>query len=151
MTFAANWIWNGVLPELHPFTFSVIYLVCSIVRQWRISQADKSVLITGCDSGFGFLLAKNLKSDGCDVIATSLDPTGTAATELAKNGIKVVKCDVSSESDIETLISEVEKHLAGKALHGVVNNAGISAFGDVEWASINVYKRVIYRRNDITA
>ena len=96
-------------------------------------------------------MAKNLKSDGCDVIATSLDPTGTAATELAKNGIKVVKCDVSSESDIETLISEVEKHLAGKALHGVVNNAGISAFGDVEWASINVYKRVIYRRNDITA
>ena len=78
------------------------------------------------------------------MIATSLDPTGTAATELAKNGIKVVKCDVSSESDIETLISEVEKHLAGKALHGVVNNAGISAFGDVEWASINVYKRVIY-------
>ena len=32
----------------------------------------------------------------------------------------------------------------GKPLHGVVNNAGISAFGDVEWASINVYKRVSY-------
>ena len=142
LTLAANFLWNGVLPEIHPFTFSAVYVVCSIIRQFRIDPTKKSVLITGCDSGFGFLLAKNLKDEGCDVIATSLFPTGDAAKELAQKNIKVIKCDVSSQDDIDALIVEVEKHLDGKPLHGVVNNAGISAFGDVEWASINVYKRV---------
>ena len=89
LTLVANWIWNGVLPELPFYAFTLIYVICSIIRQYRVDYAGKSVLITGCDSGFGFLLAKNLKSEGCDVIATSLNPAGDAAKELATLNIKV--------------------------------------------------------------
>ena len=32
------------------------------------SSKNQSVLITGCDSGFGFILAQDLKENGCDVI-----------------------------------------------------------------------------------
>ena len=89
LTLAANWIWNGVLPELPYYVFTLIYVICSIIRQYRVDPVGKSVLITGCDSGFGFLLAKNLKSEGCDVIATSINPAGDAAKELASHKIKV--------------------------------------------------------------
>ena len=89
LTLAANYIWNGVFPKLPYYAFTTIYVICSIIRQYRIDQAGKSVLITGCDSGFGFLLAKNLKSEDCDVIATSINPAGDAAKELASQNIKV--------------------------------------------------------------
>ena len=32
------------------------------------SSKNQSILITGCDSGFGFILAQDLKENGCDVI-----------------------------------------------------------------------------------
>ena len=35
-------------------------------------------------------------------------------------------------------------HLSGRGLWGLINNAGISAFGDVEWTSIDIYKRVSF-------
>jgi len=103
----------------------------------------KSVLITGCDSGFGFILAQDLKNNGCDVIATSINPNGENPTKLKNKGIKVVGCDVSKDEDINKLIEEIEDHLGNRPLWGVVNNAGISAFGDVEWTSVNIYKRLM--------
>merc|ERR1719431_192265 len=143
LTLTANFIWNGVFVELPIYTFSAIYLICSIARQSRMDHSDKAVLITGCDSGFGYILAGELQESGCNVIATSLDPTGENARNLAKKKVRVIKCDVSKDDDISQLIIDVEKHLNGKPLHGVVNNAGISAFGDVEWTSINIYKRLM--------
>ena len=53
----------------------------------------------GCDSGFGFILAQDLKNNGCDVIATSINPKGENPTILKNKGIKVVGCDVSKDRD----------------------------------------------------
>ena len=63
-------------------------------------------------------------------------------------GVKVLGCDVSKDEDIDKLIVAVESHLDGKALYGLVNNAGISAFGDVEWTSVQIYKRVRKRTQE---
>ena len=60
-------------------------------------QNGKAVLITGCDSGFGFILAQDLQNGGCDVIATSIDPKGENPKKLINRGIKVVGCDVSKD------------------------------------------------------
>ena len=95
------------------------FLVC---RQYRVPLNGKSVLITGqgfaddknyklvylnrpvspvkgCDSGFGFILAQDLKNNGCDVIATSINPSSENPTKLKNKGIKVVGCDVSKDRD----------------------------------------------------
>ena len=63
-------------------------------------------------------------------------------------GVKVLGCDVSKDEDIDKLIVAVESHLDGKPLYGLVNNAGISAFGDVEWTSVQIYKRVRKRTRE---
>jgi len=89
------------------------------------------------------VLSKELKNEGCDVIATSINPAGDSAQILAKMGVKVLGCDVSKDEDIDKLIVAVESHLDGKPLYGLVNNAGISAFGDVEWTSVQIYKRLM--------
>jgi len=41
----------------------------SIVPRFRLCPKDKSVLITGCDTGFGLMLAKRLDQIGMHVFA----------------------------------------------------------------------------------
>jgi len=65
-----------VKPKLRVLTFSIFYQ--NLIKKLenfsyfyfykRVPYSGQSVLITGCDSGFGFILAKDLKSLGCDVI-----------------------------------------------------------------------------------
>ena len=88
---------------------------------------------------------------GCKVFASVINDKGESAKTLKANGITVFQCDVSKDADIQKLIEVIEKELAGKPLWGIVNNAGISAFGDVEWTSIDIYKKVeiiIFRKSE---
>jgi len=108
-----------------------------------IDAKGKAVLVTGCDSGFGLILAKDLKNMGCKVFSSVINEKGDSAKTLRANGITVFQCDVSKNQDIEKLIGVIEEELDGKPLWGIVNNAGISAFGDVEWTSIEIYKKLM--------
>ena len=58
------------------FFFISFFLVCfvgiflqSIIPRFRLNPRDKSVLITGCDTGFGLELAKRLDNIGMHVFA----------------------------------------------------------------------------------
>lgn len=107
----------------------------------------RAVLITGCDSGFGNLLALRLLDMGFTVFAACLFPDGEGAQALKAHSspgqVKVIRLDVTSDEEMEQVKQYVQDNLPDKGLWGVVNNAGISMWGIVEWLTIDKFQRVI--------
>ena len=104
------------------------------------SLAGKSVLITGCSSGFGRLAALHLAKGGATVIASMRNLQGgrrpeavSLAAEAAKQGLKlsIIEIDVTSDSQVVAGVAEAQRLAAG-ALDAVVNNAGIAIGGPIE-------------------
>jgi len=158
--FLGNFIWMVIFG--HPISFLsgfvdvfqllLFYCICFLVMlipmvlpRGRLNPAGKAVLITGCDSGFGLLLAKHLHQLGMTVFAGCLlkDKNGQGAMELQKiksDNFYVLQLDVTSDESVEKAVQFIKLHSEG--LWGVVNNAGASAYGEVEWSSIDLYKFV---------
>ena len=90
----------------------------------------KSVLITGCSSGFGNLGAKLYAELGAKVFATMRNlprAEGDALAKVAKDDgldITILELDVLSEESVNKAVAEAER-LNGGALDVVINNAGI--------------------------
>ncbi|XP_074887783.1 D-beta-hydroxybutyrate dehydrogenase, mitochondrial-like isoform X4 [Buteo buteo] len=109
----------------------------------------KAVLITGCDKGFGHALAKRLHAKGFTVFAGCLlmDENGDGARELKNmksDRMKVLQMDVCSDQEVAQAVDFVKRTLKEpeEGLWGLVNNAGISTFGEVEFSSLDNYKKV---------
>ncbi|KAL3880475.1 hypothetical protein ACJMK2_032711 [Sinanodonta woodiana] len=88
---------------------------------------SRYVLITGCDSGFGCLLAKLLDSKGIPVFAACLtDKGGEGLRNETSSRLTIISLDVTDSQSIKQALDKV-KHLLGphKGLWGLVNNAGI--------------------------
>ncbi|XP_075708136.1 17-beta-hydroxysteroid dehydrogenase type 6-like [Rhinoderma darwinii] len=88
---------------------------------------DKYVFITGCDSGFGNLLAKQLDKRGIRVLAACLTDHG--AEELKKETstrVQTVLLDVTNSQSVTAAAEWVNDIVQDKGLWGLVNNAGIS-------------------------
>jgi NAD(P)-dependent dehydrogenase (short-subunit alcohol dehydrogenase family) len=84
----------------------------------------KTILITGCSSGFGFETANYFLSKGWKVIATMRNPADSLLPESAQ--LTILPLDVSEISSIENLVK-----LAGP-IDALVNNAGIGVMGTLE-------------------
>ncbi|GIY09672.1 hypothetical protein CDAR_266611 [Caerostris darwini] len=94
----------------------------------RVNPRNKAVFITGCDSGFGNLLAKQLDSRGFHVFAGCLFPTSGGAEELKKScseRLCIVPLDVTQDDSVQKAKEFVEKNLEKCEMWAVVNNAGI--------------------------
>jgi len=104
--------------------------------------------VSGCDTGFGLTLAKDLHNMGCKVFAGCLmkDANGDGAKELgrlSKSGrMHVLQLDVTKDADWEKAVEYIKKESDGK-LWGLVNNAGWATYGHVEWVSMETYERII--------
>jgi len=110
------------------FTFFLRYLFKS-----EIKPENRAVLISGCDSGFGFELAQRLHKIGFHVFAGCLFPNNGGAEELKKltsNRLKIVKLDVTLETDIHDVINTIKS--SKLKLWALVNNAGISEGAFIE-------------------
>lgn len=125
----------------------------SIRRRTYASKVDpvdsKAVLITGCDSGFGFSLAKHLHSKGFLVFAGCLlKDKGDAGVKeldsLNSDRLRTVQLNVCNNEEVERAVETVHSSLKDpeKGMWGLVNNAGISTFGEVEFTSMETYKEV---------
>lgn len=108
--------------------------------QTSAAVAGKSVLITGCSSGFGKLTALHLARGGANVIASMRNMQGgkrPAAQELAdiaakeKLKLAVVEIDVTNDAQVAAGVAAAHQ-IAGGALDVLVNNAGIGVSGPVE-------------------
>nr|XP_027791787.1 D-beta-hydroxybutyrate dehydrogenase, mitochondrial [Marmota flaviventris]XP_027791788.1 D-beta-hydroxybutyrate dehydrogenase, mitochondrial [Marmota flaviventris] len=125
----------------------------SIRRRTYASEVDpvgsKAVLITGCDSGFGFSLAKHLHSKGFLVFAGCLlKDKGDAGVKeldsLNSDRLRTIQLNVCNNEEVERAVETVHSSLKDpeKGMWGLVNNAGISTFGEVEFTSMETYKEV---------
>ncbi|XP_071108224.1 D-beta-hydroxybutyrate dehydrogenase, mitochondrial-like [Haliotis cracherodii] len=111
----------------------------------RITPDGRHVLITGCDTGIGKVLAKRLVAQGFSVLATCLDVNSSGASELKENGgetLHVLPLDVTSDDSVEACVKTVQQKLGDKGLWAIVNNAGVIGMGDVELLTMDMYKRL---------
>ncbi|XP_075055540.1 retinol dehydrogenase 16-like isoform X2 [Mixophyes fleayi] len=107
---------------------TVIYLI-----KWNRSRLilpnliDKYVLITGCDSGFGNLAAKQLDRRGLYVLAACLTPHGAEnLKKVTSSRLKTVILDVTDSQSVSSTAKWVADIVGDKGLWGLVNNAGVS-------------------------
>ncbi len=85
--------------------------------------------ITGCSTGFGHELAKQLLGRGNRVVVTARNTQ--ALTEFAgKKNALVQKLDVTDPVEVTAAVKAAEAHFGG--IDVLVNNAGIGYFAAVE-------------------
>lgn len=103
----------------------------------KIDLAGKSVLITGCSSGFGRLAAQSFARQGAKVIATMRRLPRKEAEELRvlalneKLDLQVIEIDVTSDRQVDEGVRQALMATGG-TLDVLINNAGISYGGPVE-------------------
>ena len=99
--------------------------------------SGKSILITGCSSGFGRLGAEHFARLGAKVFATMRNlprPEAETLSEIARRDgldIEIIGIDVTSDDEVTAGVRRAEE-MAGGALDVLVNNAGIALSGPVE-------------------
>ncbi|XP_027247977.1 retinol dehydrogenase 7 [Cricetulus griseus] len=132
-----------------------LYLVAlvgmwTLLRWYRERQVvshlqDKYVFITGCDSGFGNLLARQLDRRGMRVLAACLTEKG--AEELrskTSDRLESVILDVTKTESIVAATQWMKERVGNRGLWGLVNNAGISIpLGPNEWLNKKDFAKVL--------
>ena len=90
-----------------------------------------TVLVTGTSTGIGRVTASRLAAEGFHVLA------GVRREEDAPPGCEALLLDVTDEA----AISRARERVAGEQLAGLVNNAGISVPGPLEFLSLERFRR----------
>ena len=92
-------------------------------------MTKKTVLITGCSTGFGNLAAKTFQAKGWNVIATMRSPL--KETELTQlDNIWVTRLDVTDKESIEATVQGGIEKFGG--IDVLVNNAGYGGHAMLE-------------------
>jgi NAD(P)-dependent dehydrogenase (short-subunit alcohol dehydrogenase family) len=94
----------------------------------------KTVLITGCSSGYGLETARHFHAQGWNVIATMRTPREDLLPRSDR--LRVVALDVTSAESIATALE------ASGSIDVLVNNAGIGAFGAFEATPLAMAREV---------
>ncbi|XP_054707813.1 short-chain dehydrogenase/reductase family 9C member 7-like [Uloborus diversus] len=126
----------------------ISYLLASItdnaLPRFRVKSKNKAVFITGCDTGFGQMLARRLDSIGFKVFAGCLDPDGAGARALkdtTTHHLRIVRLNVTQDDSVREALETVKKEMGDCSLWALVNNAGIIERGELEWTPLEVYKK----------
>ncbi|XP_036750839.2 17-beta-hydroxysteroid dehydrogenase type 6 [Manis pentadactyla] len=121
-----------------------------LLRWYRERQVvshlrDKYIFITGCDSGFGNLLARQLDARGLRVLAACLTEEG--AEQLRRqtsDRLETVILDVTKTDNIAAATQWVKEHVGHRGLWGLVNNAGtFHTACPTEWLALEAYMNTI--------
>lgn len=94
----------------------------------------KTVLITGCSTGFGRETALYFLEQGWSVVATMRDPA--ASTLPVSDHLRVLPLNVTDATSIEAAVAE-----AGE-IDVLVNNAGIGWMNAIEGTPMDVVQRI---------
>ncbi|KAM8975755.1 retinol dehydrogenase 7-like [Pelodytes ibericus] len=129
----------------------IVGLALIFLYRWhRQSQilsnlTDKYVFITGCDTGFGNLLAKQLDRRGMRVLAACLTDKGAENLKKeASSRLQTVILDVTDSTNVASVTKWVTSVVGESGLWGLVNNAGIVyVFAPNEWQKKEDFTKVL--------
>ncbi|XP_004429336.1 PREDICTED: retinol dehydrogenase 16-like isoform X4 [Ceratotherium simum simum] len=121
-----------------------------LLRWYRERQVvshlrDKYVFITGCDSGFGNLLARQLDLRGLRVLAACLTEKGAEQLRgRTSDRLETVILDVTKTESIAAATQWVKERTEDRGLWGLVNNAGISVpLTPNEWLTKQDFMKIL--------
>lgn len=107
----------------------------------------KSILITGCSTGFGRLAAEDFALKGAKVFATMRNLPRPEAEELSSQAkqlgldLHVIEIDVTSDEQVESGVAKALE-MAGGKLDVLINNAGTSYGGPIEIQDMEATKHL---------
>ncbi|XP_071394237.1 dehydrogenase/reductase SDR family member 9 [Centroberyx affinis] len=109
------------------------------------NKSEKYVYITGCDSGFGNLLARHLDKLGFRVIAGCYTEKGEdELKKVCTDKLTPIHLDVSDSESVSRAGALIKTLVGEKGLWAVVNNAGISVpSAPTDWLTIEDYKSML--------
>jgi NAD(P)-dependent dehydrogenase (short-subunit alcohol dehydrogenase family) len=97
-----------------------------------------TVVITGASTGIGEATAIRLATSGYTVFAgVRKDADGEKLTSQSLPGLRALKIDVAKPASIAAAVKEVAAAVGDRGLSALVNNAGISGGGPLEFTSID--------------
>lgn len=96
-----------------------------------------TVIVTGASSGIGEACALRLARSGHDVFAGARKDEDLAALDGLHERITPLKLDVADESSV----TAAKEQVGDRALAGLVNNAGISVTGPLEFLPLEELRR----------
>ncbi|KAK2839765.1 hypothetical protein Q5P01_013505 [Channa striata] len=121
--------------------------ICWYIRDSSLVDgfSHKYVFITGCDTGFGNLLARQLDRKGFRVIAACLTEKGAADLKsVASPALKTLLLNVTDSESISRAVELVRREVGERGLWGLVNNAGRSVpIGPTEWMQLKDFTKVL--------
>ncbi|XP_069086729.1 retinol dehydrogenase 5 [Pleurodeles waltl] len=127
--------------------FLIIWCLGWFLRDKRTidTVTNKHVFITGCDTGFGNLLARRLDRKGFKVLAGCLTQKGADDLQTGTSpNLKTTLLDVTSTESIKRAVQWVAAEVGEKGLHALVNNAGVAnPIGPTEWMTVHDYRKVM--------
>lgn len=93
----------------------------------------KTIVVTGCTTGFGRILIEHCASTGASIIMANRDSARAkqALTDMRTTyGDKVVhvSCDLASFASVHAAAAEIARHCTSTGIDVLCNNAGIMAF-----------------------
>ncbi|XP_007533429.1 retinol dehydrogenase 5 [Erinaceus europaeus] len=113
--------------------------------QQTLPARNAFIFITGCDSGFGRLLALRLDQRGFQVLASCLTPSGAEDLQrVASSRLHTTLLDVTDPQDVQKAAKWVEAQVGEAGLFGLVNNAGVAGIiGPTPWMTRDDFLRVL--------
>uniref|UniRef100_A0A3Q1MPA9 Retinol dehydrogenase 16-like n=1 Tax=Bos taurus TaxID=9913 RepID=A0A3Q1MPA9_BOVIN len=128
----------------------VLVVLYYLLRWYRERQVvshleDKFVFITGCDSGFGNRLARQLDQRGLRVLAACLTEQGAEQLRnQTSDRLQTVILDVTKTENVTATTNWVKEHVGDRGLWGLVNNAGIcTPMAPNEWLTKQDFVKVL--------
>lgn len=120
--------------------------IYSILPASHLPVGNKTVLVTGCDSGIGHAVVRKLDSLGMKVYAACLDTNSPGAVSLHNNcseNVHILQLDITNKKDIENVVSFINNRMGSEGLWGLVNNAGVWYFSEIEMTSDSLLRKVL--------
>ncbi|XP_045207545.2 estradiol 17-beta-dehydrogenase 2-like [Mercenaria mercenaria] len=118
----------------------------SCLPQHYISVENKAILVTGCDRGIGYELAKKLDSMGYHVFAGCLFKGQKGEQALVADcstRLQTLQMDVRNREQVKQAAIQVQAKLGHNKLWAVINNAGICYIGNIEIMSTDDIENVM--------
>jgi len=106
------------------------------------------IIISGCDSGLGELLAERLAGLGFTVFAGCLTEVGVVRWKGVPR-VVAFQLDVCSDASVNAAETRVKTWLSEgnvlnpRSIHCVVNNAGVGESGLVDWMPLSGFRRTM--------